>query len=176
MSRQTIILINFLAVSLIGFFFGWPQYQNLKGINLKIQEKKVELQYKEEYFSNLKKTSEELKNYESELSKIDFALPSGRSLPSLFNFLSNAASQNGLIFKNVDSFSIVHSATPSEEQPEIKSIYLNITVAGSYSAFKNFLSVLEKTARLIEVENITFFTPQEKEPFSSNLKIKAHSY
>jgi len=172
MSRTTAILISLLGVFIIGFFLIFPQYQNLKETNLKIQEKRTELQYKEEYFSNLKKISEELKNYELELSKIDSALPSDPSLPSLFNFLEKASSQNGLILKYVGSFSV----TPSEKKPEIKEIDLNITVAGSYPAFKNFLSTLEKIARFVEVENVAFSFPKEEEPFSFNLKIKAYSY
>ena len=179
MSRPTTILISLCGVFLIGFFWLSPQYQNLKNLNLKIGEKKAELQHKEEYYSNLKKISEESKNYESELSKIDSALPLDPSLPSLFNFLEKTAAQNGLILKNFGTFSVTPSATPSEEQPEIteiKSIYLDITVAGSYPALKNFLSALEKTARFVEAENISFSSPKEKEPFSFNLTIKAHSY
>jgi len=173
MSRQTTILINLLAVFLIGFFLVWPQYQNLRRLNIEIQTKRTELQYKEEYFSNIKTISEELKKYETELSKIDSALPSGPSLPSLFNFLEKTSSQNGLIFKYVGTFSV----TPLEANSGIKGIYLNIAVAGSYPAFKNFLASLEKTARLIEVDNISFSTPQKaEEPFSFNLKIKAYSY
>lgn len=172
MFRQTIILISLLAVFLTGFLFAWPQYQNLREVRLKIQEKKAELQYKEEHFSNLRKISEEVKNYEPELLKINSALPQTPSLPSLFNFLSKTAVQNGLVFKNIGSFVVA----PSKEKAGIKEVSLDIAVAGSYPAFKNFLSALEKTARFIEVENIGFSSPQEKELFSFNLRIKAHSY
>jgi len=173
MSRIAAILISLLGIFLIGFFLLWPQYQTLRELNFKIQEKKTELQYKEEYFSNLKKISEELKNYEPALSKIDSAFPSDPSLPSLFNFFEKAGSQNGLILKYIGPFYI--SSRP--DMPKVKEIHINITVTGSYPAFKNFLSALEKTARLFELENISFSSPEKtEEPFAFELKIKAYSY
>lgn len=172
MSRTNAILISLLGVFIIGFFLIFPRYQNLKETNLKVQEKRTELQYKEEYFSNIRKTSDELKNYEGELSKIDSAFPADPSLPSLFNFLEKTASQNGLILKYIGTFSV----NSSEEKPAIKDISINVTVAGSYPAFKNFLVGLEKTARFIEVENVLFSIPAKDEPFSFALKLKAHSY
>lgn len=172
MSRLGTILINFLIAFLIGYFLILPKYQTLKDLKLTLQEKKAELQYKEEYFSNIKKISEELKKYELELAKIDSAFPPDPSLPSLFNFLEKASSQNGLILKSIGPFQI----TFSEEKLGIKEIYLNIVVTGSYPAFKNFLSTLEKTARLIEIENINFAFPEKEESPAFNLKIKTHSY
>lgn len=174
MSRITIISINFLIILAIGFFFVFPEYRNLKNLTTEVREKKAELQYKKEYYSNVKRISEELKKYESEISKIDSAFPSRPFLPSLFNFLEKTAIQNGLILKQIGKFSI----TPSKENLEIKNIYIEIIAGGSYPAFKNFLSALEKTARLVEVENIVFSSPtlEEEKLFSFELKIKTHSY
>lgn len=172
MSKTTSILICLVATFLVGFFLVAPKSQDLRELNFNVQEKKVELQYKEAYFSNIKKLSNELTNYEGELSKIDSAFPVDSSLPSLFNFLDKTSAQNGLILKYIGTFSV----TSSEEKPAIKDISINVTVAGPYPAFKNFLSALEKTARFIEVENVLFSTPAKDEPFSFALKIKAHSY
>jgi len=174
MSKSAAIVIFLLASLIVGVFLLFPKTQDLRAIRLEIGERNAELQSKEKHFSNLQETSKELEEYQSELSKIDSALPSDlSSLPSLFNFLQKASSQNGLILKNVGAFSV----TVSEERPEIKEITLNFGVSGSYPSFKNFLSTLEKSARLIEVENISFSVPQEKETsFPFDLKIKVHSY
>ena len=172
MSRLTIISITLPIILLVGFFFTWPQYQNVRNLGLEVQAKQNELQNKEEYFSKIKETSDELKNYEAEVSKIDSALPSDPFLPSLFNFLDKTANQNGLILKQLGSFSVVDS----KAKPDIKEINIGITVSGSYPAFKNFLSALEKTARLVEVDDIIFSYPSAKETPSFDLVIKAHSY
>lgn len=173
MTKSIAIIILLISILVIGVFLVFPKCQDLGSLQLEIGKKRAELQYKEKHISNLQEVSEELEKYKPELSKIDSALPSEPSLPSLFNFLQKASSQSGLIFRNVDSFSV---ATP-EEKPEIKEISLNLGVSGSYSAFRNFLSTLEKSARLIEIENISFSSPKEKETsFSFDLRIKVHSY
>ena len=173
MSKSSAIAILLLSILIVGVFLVFPRCQDLRALRLEIGKRNAELQSKEKYFSNLQEASRELEKYQSELSKIDSALPSDPSLPSLFNFLQKASSQNGLILEDIGVFSV----TVSEENPEIKEINLNLGASGSYSSFKNFLSTLEKSARLIEIENISFSAPEEKESsFSFDLKIKVRSY
>ncbi len=183
MSRLTLIIICFFFILLISLFLIWPKYQELRALKVEVEEKETEFRYLEEYFSKLDQSSQELKKYEAQLSKIDFALPSDSSLTllSLINFLQKASSQNGLVFKELNSFSII-SPKPLAETPglrtppfNIKEIYLDFEVAGSYSALKNFLNTLEKSAKLVEVEKISF-SFEEGEIFSFSLKIKTHSY
>lgn len=185
MSRLILIIICFFLVLLIGFFLIWPKYQELKNLEAKIEGKKTELQYSEEYFSKLNQLSEKLKGYEDQLAKIDFALPSDASLTSLslINFLQGASDLNGLVFKEFSSYSITSPETaaktpgsPETELPsKIKEIRLSFEVSGLYSALKNFLIALEKSARIIEVESISF-SFEEGEIFSFALELKTHSY
>jgi len=173
MSKSSAIAILVISILIIGVFLVFPRCQDLRALRLEIGRRNTELQSKEKHISNLQEASQELEKYQLELSKIDSALPSSPSLPSLFNFLQKVSSQNGLILEEIGSFSV----SVPEEKPEIKEISLNLGVSGSYSAFKNFLSTLEKSARLIEIESISFSTPEKKEsPFSFDLKIKVHSY
>lgn len=173
MSRLTIISITIPIIILAGFFFTWPQYQAVRNLSLEVQAKQDELQTKGEYFSKIKETSDQLKNYEAEFSKIDSALPADPFLPSLFNFLENTASQNGMVLKQIASFSV----TSSKTRTGIKEINIGIVVTGSYSAFKNFLSSLEKTARLIEVDNVSLSYPSKTKDIPSfSLTVKAYSF
>ena len=165
-----IIFPIFLSVLLL-FLLIWPKYQNLSSLNKEISKKELEFQSQEEYFQNLKDISERLKEYQESLSKIDSALPSNPSLPELCNFLQKTSSQSGLSLKEISPSSI---ATGGEE---IKESKVNLTLAGSYPSFKNFLSVLEKSARMIELEKISFSSPKkETESFDFDLIIKVYSY
>ena len=185
MSRSILIIICIFLIVLIGFFLVVPKYKKFETLKQKIDGKETELRYIESYFSDLERLSQKLKEHESQLSKIDFALPSDSSLSllSLINFLQTANSQNGLVFKKLSSFSItspkIAAKAPVSIQPQplskIKEIHLGFEVSGSYSALKNFLETLEKSARLIEVENISF-SFEEGKIFSFNLKIKTYSY
>ena len=178
-SAPMITLLALLVVILLGAVILWPKFQELKIIQKNIEEKKAELQSKKEYFSKLNEIKIELGKYEEELSKINSALPENPSLPTFFNFLQKTSSQTGLVLKEVGAFSV----SPSKDFPNLQETTLSLKLLGSYSSFKDFLSTLEKSARLIETENISFSSPEakpgaeeEKEPFAFNLKLKTYSY
>lgn len=187
----TIIICLFLSL-LLGFFLLWPKYQQFRDLQWKIKEKEIEIHDQEKYFSQLNDISEKLKEYTPEFSKIGSALPSDLepSLPALLDFLQKTSATNGLIFKKVTSFLIVSpkepSATPSSPEKEettvsqLKEINIDFEISGSYSALKYFLSVLEKSARIINIDLLSFSgktgdSAKESLP-SYNLKISTHSY
>jgi len=160
---------SFFSFSLI-FLLVYPRVQNLFFLKKEILEKESDLQSEEEYFQEIEKTSEELKKYQDSLLKIDSALPKKFSLPELLNFLQKVTSQSGLSLKGISSV----SATPLLAG-KIKENRLNLVLVGNYSDFRNFLSILENSARLIEVENISFSLPKEGQT-NFNLTIKVYSY
>jgi len=175
MSKLTLIVFIWLCVFATVFFVSWPRYQELKNNQAKIVEKEVELQYKEQYFRDITDTAKELTQYKEELLKVDSILPSDTSIPALFSFLQTAASQNGLTLEGL-SLSAV-SEVSGAEGLGVKEISVGLSVSGSYSSLQSWLSTLEKTSRLIEVETISFSAPQEADkPFSFNLAIKTHSH
>ncbi len=173
--------LNSLPIIIIAFFLFsfvfwlailWPKYQDFRALDKMIGEKEEELQQEEQYFSNLNQIKTELENYEEALSKINSAFPDDPSLPALFSFLQKASSQSGLILKGISPF----ASYISESMPNIKETQFSLQVSGSYSSFKEFVSILEKSARKIEVENISFFSPKEGSLFLFNLGLKIHSY
>lgn len=173
MSRITTIFISLLVVFLLGFFYAWPQYQRVSGLMNELQERKTELKLKKEYFVSVKEAASNLESYQEEIAKIDSALPSKPFLPSLFRFANDAAAQNGLIMTEVGKFSV----TPSRNRPELKEIFLEVSLSGPYSSLRNFLSAVEKSSRMIEIDSLVFDSAEAKDntsPFS--LKLKAHSY
>lgn len=173
MNRPIAIAICLFITLVLVIVLVFPKYQDFKFLQKEISQKETELQYNKEYFLNLSNLSEELKKYSDNLSKIDFALPSGPSIPILFDFLQKTSSQNGLILKRIGEVTTI----PFKEKITVKEYQLALSLSGSYSSFKSFLSSLEKSARLIEVESISFASPKSKEePFSFSLKIKFHSY
>lgn len=168
MNRPITIAICIFLTLILGVVFINPKYQELRGIRERIRVKKAEIQSKEKYFSDITDVSEQLKEYEAQLSKIDSALPPDVSLPALFNFLQTATSQNGLVLKGMSPGFTV--------QGRFGETSVSLVVTGSYSSLKSFLSTLEKSARMIETESISFSSPGETGLFTFNLRIKVHSY
>ncbi len=170
MNRTTTIVICLLLSLALGVFLVWPRYQEFKIKKADVLKKEVELRNLKEYLSGISSLSQELEKYSTELLKIETALPSRFSLPSLMNELQKISSENGLILK---SYSL--GSLPGQESG-FKEFSLTLGISGSYSAFRNFLFILEKSSRLIEVENISFSSPEKEKPYDFNLEIKVHSY
>jgi len=160
------IVLSFSAV------FLYPRYQNLNELRRSLKISEEEVQRQEDYFSNLSQIGTDLEQYKEELAKISSSLPDDPSLPSLFSFLQKASSQSGLVLRGISPFTI----SSSEEFPNIKAIQFSLEVVGPYSSFKNFISTLENSSRIIEVENISFSSPKESSLFTFSLRIKVYSY
>ena len=171
MNRLIVIVILLFISIVLGILLVLPKYEDLSFLQKKIGEKRAELQSQEAYLANLNQVALQLKNYQIPLSKIDSALPDDPQLPALFDYLQKTASQSGLVLKGISVVFI----TPGREVKETRETPLSLVLSGSYLAFKNFLSTLEKSARLIETESISFASAEEG-PFDFNLRIKVYSY
>lgn len=169
MNRPIAIIICLTAAIILAIALVFPKKDDLDSLIKKVNEKKAELQSKEDYFASLRQTDEDFKKYQGSLAKIGSALPPSSQLPALFDFLQKASSQTGMVLTNINPL----TGKPSGMEG-ISEHSINIVVSGTYSAFRNFLSVLERSSRLIEVGTASF-SIQEKTP-EFNLRIKAYSY
>jgi len=184
MSRLTTIIICLILSVILGFFLIWPQYQEFNEERWHLKEKEAERDNQEEYFAHVENVAKELSGYENELNKINSALPYDLDIADLINFLDKATSRNGLGIVGISSLSVDKKSSPKNEESVVartKEIDMVFDVKGSYPAFKNFLSTLEKSARVIDVESITLkkkqvSTKEEESPPVFTLKIKTYYY
>lgn len=173
--RRSIIIIGLLAITGVTvFLLIFPKKGEWDSLKSRLQERQASLQFKEEYFANLREISRKLDKYPEELAKIGSALPAKSQVPALFDFLSRASAESGLILKNIGPLG---QEVSSEENKVIKEISLNISVSGDFSAFKNFLRSLENSSRLLNIGSISFASSETpKGPGIYSLKIKVFSY
>ncbi|MFH1180797.1 MAG: type 4a pilus biogenesis protein PilO [bacterium] len=174
MRQLPIIIISFSVTLILAFGFVLPKKNELSVLQNKITEKEAEIQFKEEYLSELENVYFSLEKYQPELEKINSALPQKAQLPGLYNFFEETSSNSGLVLTAIGSISRKKS-----EIAGIDELVLPFTVSGSYFSLKSFLSALENSARFLQVENISFISPQRsakrEKNFSFDIKIKAYS-
>jgi Tfp pilus assembly protein PilO len=163
--------VSFLIVIVVAVLVLWPKFQELQAIQSDIEKEKAEIQLKKEYVLMLDDVMAGLESNREGISKIRTALPVNPSVPSLFNYLQRTASSSGLVLTEISPFTVSLSGTITG----LRETVFTIKASGSYSSFKNFISTLEKSARLIEVEGISLSSDPE-ELFSFNLKLKTFSY
>jgi len=170
MNRTIISIICFIVALGLGIGVVWPKYQDYKVLKLGVEKKKIELSYHQQYFAELKEIDSKLSKYEVALSKIDYALPADFSLPAFFANLQRIASQSGMILNQIGE-------GPIQKTGAIQERSFSLSLSGSFSNFKNFLSALEKSAKLIEVENFSFTSLKSaEESISFTVSIKTYSY
>lgn len=172
MENQPFYIVASIFISIVLIFtLVLPKYQDLAVLKEEILLKKSEFQSQEKYFQDLKKIAESLMEYATSISKIDYALPPEPYPAELLNFIQKVSSQSGLSLKAID----LVSTTPIENE-KIKESRVKLGLIGDYPQLKNFLSILENSARVIEVENISFVSSEKEIPFEFNLTLKVYSY
>ena len=162
--------VSFLIVIAAAVFVLWPGFQELKAVRADIERGGGELQSQREYLQMLDEIKAELEENKEEIAKVNTTLPVNSSLPSLFNFLQKTSSESGLILTEISPFTI----SSSKEFANLKEAIFSVEVSGSYSSLKNFISTLEKSARLIEVESISLSSAGEG-TFNFDLRLKTFS-
>ena len=161
----------FLIVIAIAVLVLWPMYQGLEIVRSDIERERTEVQVKKEYVLKLDEIKAQLDDRQAEVSRIQTALPASPAVPSLFNYLQRTSSEYGLVLTEISPFAVSSSKTFTD----LKETAFSIKVSGPYPSLKNFISTLEKSARLIEVENMTL-SPTQDESFNFNLSLKVFSY
>jgi Tfp pilus assembly protein PilO len=160
-------LFFILISALLFFLFIIPKQSSISALDLELSQKRKELESVQIYFQEILNTFEKLKSYQDQLSKIDSALPQDPSIPSIFDFFQKSSAQAGIFFENVGPISY-------KEEGKLKKWTTTLKLKGDYFSFKNFLSNLEKSARLIKVDKISLSL--EGESLSFILTLSFFSY
>jgi|GEM_PF-4083886 len=162
------IIIFFLLVGLIGYFLIWPAYQQFTTVQSEIVSVQERIQTADDNVAELKKTSERLKEYESQIKILDSALPAKFYLPHLHYFFEEICPKYGLI---LDSMSA--NLNPLSDLSNIKEIPITLSLSGSYSSLKEFVAYLENSVRFFALQNVSLSgSDLPEEPFSLNLSLK----
>lgn len=170
-NRSIITAILLLGGIAISFFFIWPGYMDLRGKSQELKNARTELGYTTEYYKHLEEISDRLRQYEPVLAKIDSALPSNISLPALLNYYQIITAQNGLVTSRLGMPSVGSAA-----ESGIKDVKMGLSLTGSYQALKNLMTSLYRNAKIIEVDGVSFSTPQEGGLYDFKIETRTYSY
>ena len=155
---------------LLTFSLVLPKYRALNSVNREIVDQEITLASQEKYFQEVERVSEQLAGNKVSLSKIDSALPEGFHLAELLGFLQKTASQSGLILDKISPLLGIQLDKEKQKQG-FTGAKINLVLQGRYSGFKKFLSLVEKSSRLIEVENANFTYDEIRTTFNLTTKI-----
>jgi len=188
-NKPVAAIIIFIINAVVIFFFLVPKYQESLDLEKELFEKQTVHQDQSNYYGKVSDILQSIESRKDVLKKVEKALPADLSLGSLIYFLQKNAVEKELIVKSI-SFSkplsgiSLKQALPGESDKELRSIILTINLSGRYQGLKNFLTSLEKSDRLFEVNAISF-TPIQSlskgllpnlDNYDFKLEIKTHTY
>lgn len=173
MNKKIIIPICLIIVFILGMQVISPLYNAYKLKLTEAEVKSIELEDTRSYYNQVASVSAGLEKYSQEIDKINLALPEGLFSPALFDFFQKKTAETGLILKEPGSL----SSAVSKINSNIQEHRMSFSVSGSYPAIKKFLSVLEESSRLMEVQSVSFSGPDKNSSsFSVDLSVKFYSY
>jgi Tfp pilus assembly protein PilO len=169
----TNIGIVFTVAVIIFFFFFIPQFNKWSVARENNLNKNKELHDLQRYHEELKELDKKLQSYQSILDRLDSALPEELSIPSFIIFLQQVTQESGVILK---SFDTSFTSNPLKEGKELKKLKMNITVTGRYSSLRNLTSRLKQSAKVVDIESVSFSVPTEGDMYTFNIGLKTYSY
>ncbi|MBU3934440.1 type 4a pilus biogenesis protein PilO [Patescibacteria group bacterium] len=179
LDKPIAIAVILFIILILGFYLALPKYQMFQELLVKLGEKEAEYKGKAAYFVEITKAYKELMQYQDSLKKIETALPEKLIMAPLINFIYQKGVENGLIIQRIS----ILKSTPLNMNAKIKETNISLSLFGSYEAFKTFLTSVEKSARLIEGENVSFTitppslaNPAIQETYPIRLDVKVYSY
>lgn len=165
------VLLLFVIVG--GIFIIRPQYESFQTLSNQLDNLKIDLEQKQEYYAKINEINNNLEQYKDEIAKIDSAIPTDPSAAALWDYFVRTAPENGLIVKKIDQGITATSAATDR----VQKIPILVSLVGSYSGFKNFLGAVYRSSRIIEVESIKIVPPTKGgDDFSFDLALRTHAY
>jgi Tfp pilus assembly protein PilO len=191
MNKSFTIPILFFIALIIVVYFILPLFSDFSNLKNEFEKRKEVALTIENYYKDVHDNFNKLKEHQESLEKIDSALPNDSFLPSLFNYLQKTSAENGVFLKSVNLAAISGKTgagetgeTVGEEKvaKKFQEEYVGVELIGFYDGFKNFLKSVEKSSRLIEIEEVQI-SKEEKEVLSEgeglstlDLLLKVYSY
>ncbi len=158
-NKPVSIIIIFLVTLVVAFFFTIPAYEQSLALKNTLGQKQAEYTGKSEYYAKVADLNSKIESNRSSLEKINSALPDDFYLSSLVYFMQQKASDAGLVTKLV----VFSKVPPRTTDKKPRTATFSVNVSGNYQGLKNFLASLDKSARLFEVNAISFSSLQNSQ-------------
>ncbi len=176
------IVIIFVVTLLVAILFAVPKYQESSSLENKLAQNQAKYDADANYYAKIASLAKDIEDKKDLLEKINIALPANSSLAPLVYFFQKKGAESGLVVKSV----VMAKNSSSGDNKEIKDIIFTLNVLGNYQGLKKFLTSLDSSARLFEVNAISFKAPissqdvskskNQQQSYDFQLEVETHSY
>jgi Tfp pilus assembly protein PilO len=185
MTKNIIIFIIILAIVGVTVFFDVPKIQNILYLKKQIEEQEELLSKNQTLLARIGDLTKTYEASKKNIEKIGYVLPSDEDTPNLIVQLEALAFAGGLVLEGM-SFTVAveekvgraqQARTQAEVVPEkYQTLTIDLSLIGTYSAFKAFLKSLEKNIRLMDIISVSFSGEEQEDMEVFNFSLKLRTY
>jgi len=147
MTNKFLSSILAAASILIFFLLVLPAFDQTRSLRNSIKEREAVLTEAQEISNRIKELNQEIDRRKSEVEKLSQFLPRQKGTAEILANLESIVSASGMLLSELNLSEVSGLG-------EIKKINGNLKLSGSFASFMNFLDLLEKNLRLIEISTI----------------------
>ena len=179
-----LLIINLILI----FLFVVPKYQESIDLQLSLIEKQSRYNIQSNNYIKILADLKDINDRKYSLDKINSALPPNFSVAPIVYFLQKEATENQLTVKSItfsnDLQKNYENVLSSDSEKEVRKVGMLVDLSGSYQGLKKFLSSLDESARLFQVDKIYFSLPDsfsessylQNKPQTYNFKLEIKTY
>lgn len=171
-------IIIFIISSILIILFVAPKYQESLDLQDSVAMAQAKYNGKSAYSAQVSALIKDVESRKDALEKVDSALPNQFSFAPLMNFFQKKGVESGLTITKV-AFSQI--SKPQDNQ--IRNVTFTVNMSGNYQSFKKFLLAMDASARLFEVNAISFSHPagilkpiNQQQTYDFQMEVMTHTY
>ena len=160
-----------IAVAMVLFWiFIMPSYDNVLAQRTALQERNDILINRNAILANISALSQQYAKRSADIARFASIVPSEKSAPEIVSSLEALATQNGLQLNTIT----LSSATNQDTNP-YRTQSIDMSLSGTYPAFKSFLLSIEKNIRIIDIVSL-YASPSTEDSPIIGFRLKGNAY
>ncbi len=179
-NKSLFTIIMLIITLILIFLLVLPEFGRSNSLQANVFLKQNEYDSKALYYANISSLFEKLQSHQDALKKVDDALPSNISFAPFIHFFQQKGIESGLTIRAIN---FNPALRPDLNNPEVKNIIMGLNMSGTYGNFKHFLSILEQSDRLFEINSVSFRIDvtrksdnKQQQTYNFDVEFLAHTY
>ncbi len=177
---QAVLLI--IAIVIFWWFILSPKYNQVSTKRAELASVQSQQSSLENDQEELNKLIDKLESSDAQIKLLDEALPLSNRPTQIALLLETYAQSSGMSISDISVDDLDHAIAagnksviddPYGKQRGLVTVKVTMVVTGSVDQFKNFLEILEKSGRIVDVENLEVTSGDGAARFTLDLKTYA---
>ncbi len=177
------VIVLFVVVVLVGAFVVRPKYNSNQMKADELQKAKAQYEKVETDRAAMEKLLDKMDESEQDIALVDQALPLNGRITALNLLIDNLAVSSGMQLASISTEDMSSNVVAGDEEliddpfganRKLQVINATVTVTGPVEQFRQFLKLIEKSPRLMDIDTIAISNQEDEVLYK--VRLKAYFY